>query len=194
MPLHLLLSRSLKRAALQRWSTTKAQKKCPMSSRSNCSLLYQCVHKNGTCPAQLFKLLLSWSEKVDRKESRRVHYGRAMSNAGYSSKASTSEVHLSQSVKQLMHKINSKFTSPHIIIGRPSRLIELALLVLVRIGVLRVVISLATLLTPKYLIRMPTDIVLTMLTGSRLRAVSAIVRHIFLLVIVHETIMLLYWR
>ncbi len=54
--------------------------------------------------------------------------------AGYSSKVSILEVHLSQSVlKHVMHKINHKFISPHVVIGRPSRLIELVLLVLVRI-------------------------------------------------------------
>ena len=32
-----------------------------------------------------------------------------------------------------------------------------------------------------------------MLTGPRLRAVSIVVRHVFLLVIIHEAILLLYW-
>lgn len=56
-----------------------------------------------------------------------------MSNAGHSSKASTSEVHLYKSVKHVMHIIDPEFISPHVIIGRPRRLVELALLVLVGI-------------------------------------------------------------
>ncbi len=55
------------------------------------------------------------------------------------------------------------------------------------------VIPLATLLARNHLIWMPIAAVLTMLTGSRLRAVSVVVGHIFLLVIIHEAIMLLYW-
>lgn len=58
---------------------------------------------------------------------------------------------------------------------------------------LRVVISLATLLTPNCLIWMPIATVLTMLTGSRLRAVSVIMGYIFMFVVIHEAIMLLYW-
>ena len=65
---------------------------------------------------------------------------------------------------RFVHKLNLGSTSPHIIISRPPRLIELALLVLVRIGVLRVTVCLATLLAPKRLIGMPVAAVLSMLT------------------------------
>ena len=92
-----------------------------------------------------------------------------------------------------MNKINIDFISPHVIICSSSRLIELALLVLVRIGVLRVVISLATLLASNRLLGMPIATVLAILTGPRLRAISIIMRQVFLLVIVHEAVMMLYW-
>lgn len=92
-----------------------------------------------------------------------------------------------------MHKNNAGLISPHVIIGRSSRLIELALLVLVRICVLRIVITLAALLIPDSLTWRPIAAVLTVLTSSRLRAVSGIVGHNFLFVVIHEAIILLYW-
>lgn len=58
---------------------------------------------------------------------------------------------------------------------------------------LRVVVSLATLLASNRLLRLPIAAVLIMLTGLRLRAMSTIVKRVFLLVIVYEAVMLLYW-
>lgn len=58
---------------------------------------------------------------------------------------------------------------------------------------LRVVVSLATLLASNRLLRLPIAAVLIMLTGPRLRAMSTIVKRVFLLVIVYEAVMLLYW-
>ena len=92
-----------------------------------------------------------------------------------------------------MHRLNPGLTSPHVIIGRSTRLIELALLVLVRIGVLRIVVSLPTVLTTHGLLRLPIVVVLVMLTGPGLRAVSIVVSHVFLLVIIREAFLLLYW-
>lgn len=54
------------------------------------------------------------------------------------------------------------------------------------------VIRLATLLAPSCLIHMPVAAVLTVLAGSRLQVVPVVVGHIFLLVVIHEAIMLLY--
>ena len=54
---------------------------------------------------------------------------------------------------RFMHKIKLDIIfSPHVVIRRSSRLIELALLVLVRVRVLRVGISLATLLAANRMI------------------------------------------
>lgn len=96
-------------------------------------------------------------------------------------------------IEHVMHSLNPGLTSPHVIIGRSTRLIELALLVLVRIRVLRIVVSLPTVLTTHRLLRLPIVIVLAMLTGPGLRAVSIVVSHVFLLVIIREAILLLYW-
>lgn len=57
---------------------------------------------------------------------------------------------------------------------------------------LRVVISLATLLASNRLLWLPITAILIMLTGPRLGAMSIIVRRDFLLVIVYEAVMLLY--
>ena len=83
--------------------------------------------------------------------------------------------------------------SPHVVISRSARFIELALLVLIRIRLRRIVVSLPTVLTTRALLCMPIVVVLAMLTGPRLRAVSIVVRHVFLLIIIHEAILLLYW-
>ena len=92
-----------------------------------------------------------------------------------------------------MHIINPVLISPHVVISRSTRLIELALLVLVWIRVLRIVMSLPTVLTTHRLLWLPIVVVLAMLTGPRLRAVSIVVSHVFLLVIIREAILLLYW-
>ena len=57
---------------------------------------------------------------------------------------------------------------------------------------LRIVISLTALVTPSRLVWMPVATVLTMLTSSRLRTVSVIVRQVFRFVVIHEIVMLLY--
>ena len=92
-----------------------------------------------------------------------------------------------------MHKLNPGLTSPHVVIGCSTRLIELALLVLIRIRLLRIVVSLPTVLTTHRLLRLPIVGVLAMLTGPGLRAVSTVVSHVLLLVIIREAILLLYW-
>ena len=92
-----------------------------------------------------------------------------------------------------MHRLNLGLKSPHVVISRSTRLIELALLVLVRIRVLRIAVSLPTVLATHRLLWMSIVVVLPMLTGPRLRAVSIVVSHIFLLVIILEAILLLYW-
>lgn len=119
----------------------------------------------------------------------------AMSNAGCSSKASISHIHsLRNPIKHVLCTRSSSISfSPHVVIRRSSRLIELALLVLVRVRVLRAGISLATLLAANRMIWIPIAAVLSMLTGPRLRPMSIIVGRISLLVIIHEAIMVLYW-
>lgn len=58
---------------------------------------------------------------------------------------------------------------------------------------LRIVVPLPTVLTTHRLLWMAIVAVLAMLTGARLRTVSMVVCHIFLLVIIHEAILLLDW-
>ena len=58
---------------------------------------------------------------------------------------------------------------------------------------LRIVVSLPTVLTTHRLLWMPIVVVLAVLTGPRLRAVAIVVSHVFLLVIILEAILLLYW-
>ena len=58
---------------------------------------------------------------------------------------------------------------------------------------LRIVVSLPTVLTTHRLLWMPIVVVLAMLTGPRLRAISIVVSHVFLFIIILEAILLLYW-
>ena len=74
-----------------------------MSSRSFCSLLYECFDRHCVCPVLS---LLSRSKRCLGKESRHLRCGRAMSNAGYSSKVSIFQVHLSQSVLKARYAQN----------------------------------------------------------------------------------------
>lgn len=57
---------------------------------------------------------------------------------------------------------------------------------------LRVVVSLATLLASNRLLWLPITAVLIMLVSPRLRAMSIVVRRVVRLVIVYEAVMLLY--